>query len=121
MSAEKNMYFSIRQRAPLLLVIDREPIRGTREQLNDVCILTAQNLNRGAAYIHMPTFLLLTDTRTADYVATAEQPLRSQEDKPQTHHTVRETAREIGIHRSCIDRIIRKDVALKCIKRSKRR
>jgi len=43
--------------------------------------------------------------------------VQSQEDKPQTHRTVRETARETGIHRSSIHRIIRKDLALNCIKK----
>ena len=33
------------------------------------------------------------------------------EDKPQTHCTVHETARETGIHRSSVHRIIRKDLA----------
>jgi len=49
--------------------------------------------------------------RTADNVATVEELVRSQEDKPQTYHTVHETAREIGIHRSSVHRIIRKDLA----------
>ena len=49
--------------------------------------------------------------RTADNVATIEGLLRSQEDKPQTHRTVCETARETGIHRSSVHRIIRKDLA----------
>jgi len=43
--------------------------------------------------------------------------VQSQEDKPQTHRTVCETARETGIHRSSIHQIIRKDLALKCIKK----
>jgi len=36
--------------------------------------------------------------RTADNVATVEELVQSQEDKPQTHRTLRETARETGIH-----------------------
>ena len=55
--------------------------------------------------------------RTSDNVATVEELVQSQEDKPQTHHTVRETARETGIHRCSIHRINRKDLALKCIKK----
>ena len=54
---------------------------------------------------------------TSDNVATVEELVQSQEDKPQTHRTVRETARETGIHRSSVHRIIRKDLALKCIKK----
>ena len=49
--------------------------------------------------------------RTADNIATVEELVQSQQDKPQTHHTVCETAREIGIHRSSIHRIIRKHLA----------
>jgi len=41
----------------------------------------------------------------------------SQEDKPQTHGTVREISRETGIHRSSLSRIICKDLHLKCFKR----
>jgi len=40
----------------------------------------------------------------------------SQEDKPQTHRTVREIARETGIPRSSVVRIIKKDLRLKCFK-----
>jgi len=55
--------------------------------------------------------------RTSDNVATVEELAQSQEDKPQTHRTVRETARETGTHRSSIHRIIKKDLALNCIKK----
>ena len=55
--------------------------------------------------------------RTSDNVATVEELVQSQEDKPQTHRAIRETARETGIHRSSIHRIIRKDLALKRIKK----
>jgi len=55
--------------------------------------------------------------RTPDNVATVKELVQSQEDKPQTHCMVRETATETGIHRSSIHRIIRKDLALKCIKK----
>ena len=41
----------------------------------------------------------------------------SQEDKPQTHRTVREIAHETGILRSSVVRIIKKDLRLKCFKR----
>lgn len=43
--------------------------------------------------------------------------MQSQEDKLQTHSTVRETARETGIHRSTVHQIIKKDLTLKCIKK----
>ena len=48
---------------------------------------------------------------TADNVVTVEELVRSQKDKPQKHTVVRETAREIGIQRSTVHRIIRKDLA----------
>jgi len=41
----------------------------------------------------------------------------SQEDKPQTQRTVRETAHETGIPRSSVVHIIKKDLRLKCFKR----
>jgi len=41
----------------------------------------------------------------------------SQEDKPQSHRTVREISREMGIHRSSVNRIIHKDLRLKCLKK----
>jgi len=41
----------------------------------------------------------------------------SQEDKPQTHRTVREIARQTGIPRSSVLCIIKKDLKLKCFKR----
>ena len=41
----------------------------------------------------------------------------SQEDKPQTHSTVREISLETGIHRSSVSQIIYKDLHLKCFKR----
>jgi len=41
----------------------------------------------------------------------------SQEDKPQTHRTVREIASETGIPRSSVVCIIKKDPRLKCFKR----
>jgi len=43
--------------------------------------------------------------------------VQSEEDKPQTHSTVRVTARETGIHRSTVHQIIKKDLTLKCIKK----
>jgi len=46
---------------------------------------------------------------TADN-ATVEELVRSQKDKPQRHHMVRETARDIGIYRSSVGRINRKDL-----------
>jgi len=60
----------------------------------------------------------LHTARTADNVATVEESVQSREDTPQTHRTVCETARETGIHRTSVHRIIIiKDFALKCMKK----
>jgi len=40
-----------------------------------------------------------------------------QEDKPQTHRTVREISRETGIYRTSVSQITCKDLLLKCFKR----
>jgi len=46
---------------------------------------------------------------TDDNVDTVESLLLSQEDKPQSHRTVREISREVGgIHRSSVSQIIHK-------------
>jgi len=46
-----------------------------------------------------------------------ESLLLSQENKPQSHRTVREILREAGIHRSSVSEIIHKDLHLKCFKK----
>ena len=40
----------------------------------------------------------------------------SQEDNPGTHSTQREIARELGIAQSSVNRIVRHDLRLKCLK-----
>ena len=66
-----------------------------------------------------PSSLLLQSicARTEENVETVNDFVLSQEDKPQTHRTVREISREMGIHRSSVSRIIYKDLRLKCFKR----
>ena len=50
--------------------------------------------------------------RTADNVDLVDELVLSQEDKPQSHRTVREISRETGIHwSSVITRIIHKDLS----------
>ena len=51
-------------------------------------------------------------------VTVVEEMALSQEDKPRTHRTVRQIARESGIPRSSIHRIIKTDLQLKCLKKS---
>ena len=41
----------------------------------------------------------------------------SQEDAPQTHRTTRQIARETGIHRSSVVRIIRDELRVICVKK----
>ena len=56
--------------------------------------------------------------RTEENIETVINDLvLSQEDKPQTHTTVREISRETSIHRSSVSRIICKDLRLKYFKR----
>ena len=58
-----------------------------------------------------------TCAHTEENVETVNDVVLSQEDKPQTHRTVREISRETGIHRSSVSQIICKDLHLKCFKR----
>jgi len=55
--------------------------------------------------------------RTEENVERVNDLALSQEDKLQTHRTVREISREMGIHQSSAFRIICKDLHLKCFKR----
>ena len=41
----------------------------------------------------------------------------SQDGAPRTHHTTRQIAKETGIHRSTVHRIIHHDLRLKCLKK----
>jgi len=52
--------------------------------------------------------------RTAGNVAVVEEMALSQEDKPLTHRSVRQIARESGIHRSSVHRIVKTDLQLNC-------
>jgi len=54
---------------------------------------------------------------TADNIDLVSELALSQEDKPQSHRTVREISRETGIHRSSVNCIIHKDLHLKCLKK----
>ena len=55
--------------------------------------------------------------RTEENVEAVYDLVLSQDDKPQTHKTVREISRETGVHRSSVSRIICKNLRLKCFKR----
>lgn len=55
--------------------------------------------------------------RTAANISAVNDLVLSQEDAPQTHRTTRQIARETGIHRSSVVRIIRDELRLKCVKK----
>ena len=55
--------------------------------------------------------------RTEENVSSVEDLVLSQEGQPQTHRSVRQIAREIGIHRSSVHRIIHDELGLKCLKK----
>ena len=59
----------------------------------------------------------LHSSHTEENVETVNDLVLSQEDKPQTHRTVREISPETGIHQLSVSRIICKDLCLKCFKR----
>ena len=58
--------------------------------------------------------------RTARKIENIEQVsdlVLSQEDRPQSHLTLREIAREIGIAKTSVHEIVKKDLGLKCFKK----
>ena len=57
--------------------------------------------------------------RTVENIEHVEALVLSQEDMPQTHRTQRQIARETGIARSSVQRIIKMDLRLKCFKKQK--
>ena len=61
-------------------------------------------------YLFLPSIC----ARTEENVQTINDLVLSQEDKPQTHRTVRKISRETGIYRSTVSQII---LHLKCLKR----
>ena len=57
--------------------------------------------------------------RTVENIEHVEALVLSQEGMPQTHRTQRQIARETGIARSSVQRIIKMDLRLKCFKKQK--
>ena len=55
--------------------------------------------------------------RTVANISAVNDLVLNQEDAPQTHRTIRQIAREMGIHRSSVVRIIRNELHLKCVKK----
>jgi len=58
-------------------------------------------------------------TRTAENVESVCELVHSQEDRPHSHHSVRQIAHEAHISRSSVHNIIKKDLQMKCFKRCK--
>src|SRR5437870_5485915 len=58
-------------------------------------------------------------SRNPENINKVEELVLSQEDAPGTHRTGRQIAREIGISRTSVCRIIDKDLNLKCFKRKR--
>jgi DDE superfamily endonuclease len=58
-------------------------------------------------------------SRTNENVETVEQLIMSQEDRPSTHRTVRQIARETGIKKSTVHNIVHKDLRFKCLKKKR--
>src|SRR3984893_10556478 len=57
--------------------------------------------------------------RTVDNINDVEALVLSQDDKPQTHRTQRQIARELGISRQSVNNIVKRDLHLKCLKKRK--
>ena len=58
-------------------------------------------------------------TRTAENVESVDDLVLSQENAPGTHRTIRQIARETGISKSSVHRIVKQDLRLKCFKKKK--
>ena len=57
--------------------------------------------------------------RTTANIKVVEDLILSQDDNPGTHRSIREIARETGINRSTVHRIIHKELRLKCLKKKR--
>jgi transposase len=55
--------------------------------------------------------------RTAENIDVVNDLILSQDGAPQTHRTTRQIARETGVHRSSVSRIVHHDLHLKCLKK----
>ena len=55
--------------------------------------------------------------RTAEKIIAVDDLILNQDGTSQTHRTTRQIARETGIHRLCVSRIVHKYLGLKCLKK----
>ena len=56
---------------------------------------------------------------TSDNVDVVKELVMSHENQPQTHRTIRHIARETGVHRSSVRRIVKNELKLKCLKKKR--
>lgn len=57
--------------------------------------------------------------RTVDKIDDVEDLILSQDDKPQTHRTQRQISRELNISQTSVNRIVKLDLHLECLKKRK--
>jgi len=76
-----------------------------------------KNLRDAGTVDRRPVSSRPRSARSEENVETVNDLVSSQEDKPQTHRSVREISRETGINQSSMSRIICKDLRLKCFTR----
>src|SRR6218665_2583751 len=55
--------------------------------------------------------------RKNENIEQVQELVLSQEDKPKSHLTIREIAREVGISKTSVHKIVKQDLALKCFKK----
>lgn len=55
--------------------------------------------------------------RTVDNINDVEELVLSQDDNPKTHRSQRQIARELGISKSSVNNIVKRDLRLKCFKK----
>ena len=68
---------------------------------------------------HLPGAGRPRSVRTAENISMVEELVLSQDDRPQTHRTQRQIEAETGTERTSIRCIIKNDLKLKCLKRSR--
>lgn len=56
-------------------------------------------------------------SRTPANIEAVEELIMSQEDQPSTHRTIRQIARETGLSKTAVHKVIHEDLRLKCLKK----
>jgi hypothetical protein len=78
-----------------------------------------KKIDRFGSIQHRPGAGRPRSVRTDDNVDRVADLVQSQENRPQTHRTVRQISRDTGICRSSVHRIIKTDLHLKCLKKER--